>query len=124
MQDYQINAQHYYENSQETLEKKEFGKSGELLWGSIAEMCKAVYLHSTGEPMNSHMQIRDFLKGLFNTYRKKELKDWANSANLLHVNFYETFLDEHCFMEHYSKGVKLYVFLMNKLHSQKKEQKK
>ena len=64
IQEYQINARHYYENSRETLQKKEFGKAGELLWGAIAEIVKAISLKDTDYPINSHNQIRSFMSQL------------------------------------------------------------
>lgn len=119
IQTYELTAMHYYENSKETLSKKEFSKSGELLWGSIAEIAKALHLKETENPINSHSQIKEYLSQLSTIYRKDELKKWKNSAELLHVNFYETHLDEPAFMEHYNNALKLYAFLLSKLKSKK-----
>ncbi len=122
---YIVNASHYYENSKETLEKKELGKAGELLWGAIAETVKALFLHDYGKPINSHGAIRDFLKKLSTVYNKEVLEKWRRSADNLHVNFYETFLDEDTFLEYYENGEQLYAFLDSKLmKSRKKKQKK
>ena len=122
---YIVNASHYYENSQETLKKKEFGKAGELLWGAIAETVKALFLHDAGKPINSHEAIRDFLKKISTVYNKEILEKWRRSADNLHVNFYETFLDENTFLEYYENGEQLYAFLDSKLmKSRKKKEKK
>lgn len=111
MQTYLINAKHYYDNSQETLQKKEFGKAGELLWGAIAETAKALHLINSDVPLSNHNNIRDFLGTLSTSYSKKELDEWKNSADNLHVNFYETYLDEHRFLKEYTNGEQLLAFL-------------
>lgn len=120
---YVSNAAHYYDNSKETLEKKELGKAGELMWGAIAETAKALSLKD-GQPIRTHEQIRTFLSKLSTIYNKKVLDKWKKSADYLHVNFYETFLDEPTFLEHYEDGEQLYVFLDNQLIKSKKKKKK
>ena len=120
---YLVNAEHYYKNSQETLKKKEFGKAGELLWGAIAESIKALYMIETGKPMNSHNQIRDFLLRLSTLYNNEVLNKWGRSANNLHVNFYETYLDNNTFLEYYDDGVQLLALIQSKLIKKKKSKK-
>ena len=117
-----VNARHYYENSQDTLRKREFAKAGELLWGAIAETAKALYLKDYGEPIDSHYGIRDFLNSLSSSYRRTDLKKWKRSADDLHVNFYETHLDEPTFLEMYTDGVKLLEFLTSLLRKSRKRQ--
>jgi len=121
---YLVNADHYYKNSQETLSKKEYGKAGELLWGAIAESIKALYLGETGKPIDSHNQIRDFLNRLSTMYNKDVLDKWKRSVNNLHVNFYETYLDESTFLEYYEDGEQLVAFIQSQLIKKKKKQKK
>ena len=122
---YIANASHYYKNSQETLRKKELGKSGELLWGAISETVKALFLHDYGKPINSHEGIRKFLRNLSTEHNKEVLEKWRRSADNLHVNFYETFLDEPTFLEYYEDGEQLFAFLDSKfVRSRKKKEKR
>ena len=97
------------------MEKKEYGKAGELLWGAIAETAKALHLNNYEEPINDHQAIRKFLKKLSTIYKNKKLEQWRRSAESLHVNFYETHLDELAFMEYYGDGEQLYAFLANSI---------
>jgi len=115
IQKYLLNAKHYHENSTETLKKKELGKSGELLWGAIAESSKALHLKKYATPINTHNLIKEFLGKLSTIYRRKDLQVWKRSANSLHVNFYETHLDEPTFLEFYNDGLKLYAFLVSNI---------
>jgi len=121
---YLDNARHYYENSQKTLQKQEYGKTGELLWGAIAESVKAMHLQNNDVPINSHVEIRFFLKNLRNIYKQKDLQIWQRSANHLHTNFYETDLDEDTFLEYYQNGEQLYAFLNNKIMKAKRQKPK
>lgn len=87
------------------------GKAGELLWGAIAETAKALHLINSDVPLSTHQKIRDFLGTLSTSYRKKELMNWKRSADNLHINFYETYLDEPTFLEEYANGEYLLAFL-------------
>lgn len=121
---YLDNGKHYYENSQDTLQKKEYAKAGELLWGALAETVKAMHLQNNDSPINSHDAIRFFLKNLSNLYKRKDLQIWQRSANSLHINFYETHLDEDTFLEYYQNGENLYVFLLNKVMKGRRQESK
>jgi len=120
---YILNARHYYENSQETLKKKEFSKSGELLWGAIAETVKALFLYDYDQFSTSHGEIRNFLRRLSTLYTNNVLEKWRRSADNLHINFYEPFLDEPTFLEYYDDGEQLYAFLDSQLIKSKKTKK-
>ena len=120
---YLVNAEHYYKNSQEALKKKEFGKAGELLWGALAESIKALYMSDTGKPINSHNKIRGFLLQLSTLYNKKVLDKWNKSVNNLHVNFYETYLDDNTFLEYYEDGEQLLAFIQSQMIKKKKKPK-
>jgi len=105
------------------MKKREYGKAGELLWGTIAETAKAFHLQYYRMPIDSHNDIRKFLDSLYSIYKKKELREWKRSADNLHVNFYESYLDEPTFMEEYTNGVKLLAFLSGLLRKTRKETK-
>jgi len=111
IQTYLKNAIQYYENSQKMLKKKERGKAGELLWGAVAETAKAFSLNNYDKPINSHEGIKKFLARLSTTYKNEILETWRRSSESLHVNFYETHLDETTFKEYYDHGEQLYAFL-------------
>ena len=121
IQQYQISAEQYYDNSKEILNRNELAKAGELLWGAVAETAKALHLRDTDVPLNTHSQIKEFLFQLHIIYRRKELKTWKNSAELLHVNFYESFLEGQTFREHYQNAERLFAFLRSKLVPKKKK---
>lgn len=94
------------------LEKAELAKAGEFLWGAIAESIKALSLKYTGEPAKSHYEIRRALKDISLGYHNKGFdKDWPYVANLLHVNFYETFMEEEYFRANYEQGKMLLDFI-------------
>lgn len=43
------------------MNKDDYAKAGELLWGAIVEATKALSLKYTGEPIGDHKKIRRFL---------------------------------------------------------------
>jgi hypothetical protein len=94
------------------LNKGEYAKAGELLWGSIVEAAKALSLKYTGQPINDHKSIRTYLDKLCLGYSNKEYwRELNRSAERLHINFYESFLGKDEFWETYEYGKLLLTFL-------------
>jgi len=111
---YRRNAIGYYENSESLIKQKEFAKAGEMLWGAIAEGVKALNMIRTGEPVRDHAGIRRILKNIVLEYKKKGLNEqYSKAADNLHVNFYETFLDESDFFKQYDYAKLLFGLLMD-----------
>lgn len=96
------------------LNKCEYNKAGELLWGSIAEAAKALYLKYTGRPINNHNKIRSALDELCLQYNDIGFsRDWNKAADRFHVNFYETFMEKDEFLETYENGKLLLTFIQS-----------
>ena len=116
-----MNVKNYYENSQTMLKKGELAKGGELLWGAIAESIKALRLKYDAEPIRSHYQIRNALKEIALSYKKFRM-EWAESADLMHVNFYESFMDDESFRANYEKS-KMALFFIMRLNEKRGKEK-
>ena len=112
IQEYLKNSQVYYANSEKLLNEDESSKSGELMWGAIAEVVKALTLIKTKEPIKSHAMIREFLKQTVLENRHRGLTyDLKRAADNLHSNFYETNLEGQDFNIEYEKAKRLFAFL-------------
>jgi Archaeal PaREP1/PaREP8 family. len=59
--EYVKNAEKYLVNASEMLAKKDYNKSGEMLWGSIAELIKALGM-VYGKNLPKHRLLIDFIK--------------------------------------------------------------
>jgi hypothetical protein len=94
------------------LEKGELSKAGELLWGAIAESVKALPFKYGGEPIRTHNQIKYAFDEIALAY-KEFRKEWAESANLMHVNFYESNMDHESFSINYEKSRMALLFIMH-----------
>lgn len=99
---YEQKAKEYMSNAQKLLGERKLTKAGEFLWGAIAELVKAISVLS-GRPPISHKEVIDAGKHMALQLNDKEMfKLLDRSAQALHANFYEDFLSEDAFSEHYS----------------------
>jgi uncharacterized protein (UPF0332 family) len=113
---YVENLNHYYNNSQILLNKGEYPKAGELLWGSIVEAAKALSLKYTGQPISDHKRIKKYIDKLCLGYSNiEDCIKMRQAADRLHINFYETFLENDEFWETYENGRLLLSFLLGLL---------
>ena len=89
---YASNARHYLDNGLVFLRSGDTAKSGEFLWGSIAEALKAVAA-SRGIHLASHSGLRRFATALAREEEDASLVEGVHMAESLHSNFYETELE-------------------------------
>ena len=71
------------------LEREEFEKASELLWGSMALAVKAVAAFREIH-LRNHASIWDYARQLCHELGDQELFDAFRDANRLHTNFYES----------------------------------
>ncbi len=77
------------QNVYTALERGEFEKASELLWGSMALAVKAVAALREIQ-LRSHASIWDYARQLSHELGDQELFDAFRDANRLHTNFYES----------------------------------
>ncbi|MBM3942033.1 MAG: hypothetical protein FJ316_03735 [SAR202 cluster bacterium] len=90
--DYQSLSIHYLENSLHHLQAGEIAKAGEFLWGSVATALKAVAARRD-RGLRSHRELRAFARELARDSGQPDLWDKYLTAEHLHSNFYESFLE-------------------------------
>lgn len=87
------NSNRYWNQAQEHLKRKELAKASELAWGSVAEAIKALAA-TTGHMVKGHREVRSYIKIVSGQLQDPELYEYFKEVERLHVNFYETHLDE------------------------------
>jgi Archaeal PaREP1/PaREP8 family. len=106
--EYVKNAEKYLVNASEMLAKKDYNKSGEMLWGSIAELIKALGM-VYGKNLPKHRLLIDFIKKMAISLRDDELRRLVvERAQALHANFYENFIEVEDFPAYYNDAHKAY----------------
>lgn len=106
--EYVKNAEKYLANADELLAKKEYAKTGEMLWGAIAELIKALgMIYEKNLP--GHGILIEFIKRVANSLRDEELRRLVvERAQALHANFYENFIEVEDFPAYYNDAHKAY----------------
>ena len=79
--------------AEELLEKKDYPKASEKLWGAAAEMIKAVAA-KRGFALGTHRSLAEFVERLNREYPELDLGRAFDAAEGLHINFYEDHLPE------------------------------
>ena len=106
--EYVKNAEKYLVNANEMLAKKDYNKSGEMLWGSTAELIKALGM-VYGKNLPNHRLLIDFIKKAAILLRDDELRRLVvERAQALHANFYENFIEVEDFPAYYNDVHKAY----------------
>jgi len=92
----------FIQNSREFYIRKEFEKSGELLWGSLANMINIFSLLYTGKAKTGHQELIELVKQIAHDKKDERLftaiDKWGQK---LHANYYHGFLFEMDFVEIY-----------------------
>jgi HEPN domain-containing protein len=83
----------YLENAYAELQKGEVEKSGELLWGSVAEALKAFMMARKGLLIKEHREFRRIARELAKECADESISQVVAEADSLHSNFYEARLE-------------------------------
>jgi len=89
---YALASRHYLGNALGFLQRGEAGKASEFLWGSFAEIIKAVGT-SRGKPAPNHNAIRRLAATFAREAHKPIISQGLGVAENLHSNFHEVDLD-------------------------------
>ena len=86
-------ALHYSDNASLFLKQKEFHKAGEMMWGAMASILKAVAAKK-GKKVEGHSQLFSFAAKLSKNLDDKQIYMAFLEASNLHKNFYESDITE------------------------------
>lgn len=89
---YALASREYLGNALGFLQRGEAGKASEFLWGSVAEMVKAVGA-GRGRPAHTHASIRRLAAKLAEETHSPIISQGLGVAEHLHSNFHEVELD-------------------------------
>ena len=89
---YQERTRLYLANAAGMLRQRRPEKSGEFLWGAMAEALKAVAALKETR-LRTHAEIRRYARDLSKERGDDQLSTSFNIAEMLHSNFYEGFSD-------------------------------
>ena len=116
-------SEHYFNNLKDVLSKNEYRKASEYLWGTIAQLIKALaYLY--GIPLGSHKSIKIFIREIATEKNDEEYFKSFLFLEKLHVNFYDEIIEPEEF-QIYLKSANNFLNKTNRLITKKlKENKK
>jgi len=115
-------ADYYYDNYKKYRDLKKYNKASEFLWGALNNLVYALGV-VYGEKVSSHKKVKEFINNLSAICNKPELaKLFAESAEVLHANFYHDFLDEDSFKVHEENMEKL-LEMLSKILSEELEKR-
>lgn len=82
----------YFQEAERLLEQGDYPQASEKFWGAVATALKAV---ATGKRWrrSSHRDLRAVIRRLYRETRDAEYLDFFSTAETLHANFCEDFLD-------------------------------
>ncbi|MEM4970840.1 MAG: PaREP1 family protein [Sulfolobales archaeon] len=89
----------YFKNYQEYLDRREFEKASEMLWGILNNLASMLSMLYGGEPIRKHDELRMFMNVLAQRIREPEILRLYRSCEKLHANFFHSFMDEIDFEE-------------------------
>jgi hypothetical protein len=95
----------YLSNANELIEKKEYRKASELLWGAVTQSIKALAAIRNFS-IDIHSQFFDFLKNLSKEIGDGEIYALFLELNSLHRNFYDEIIREDDFPIYYEKVIR------------------
>lgn len=99
---YQRTRDHYFSNAQETIQKKEFRKASELLWGVITQSIKGLASLS-GLKIRRHDEFNKFLSEVAKEVGDEKIYHHFLELQSLHTNFYDEIILEKDFPYYYEK---------------------
>ncbi len=82
-------SRHYLLNASKFIDAGDSEKASEFLWGSLAEVIKAVAL-SKGFQLKKHGEIWTYVENLTKELEDKSIYNAFRHAHDLHINFYES----------------------------------
>ena len=90
---YRIRADKLFENAKIFLDKKEYEKTGEFLWGALAAYINAIIFIRTGEARYNHNKLVKAGEGIAKAVQDQDLlKAIKGTGQKLHANYYHGFL--------------------------------
>lgn len=98
----------YLENAEKMISEKEYSKAGEMLWGAIATLLKAIGIMYS-KPIRNHRELIEIAKYIALVENDEELrKAIVQYAQALHANYYEEFIDMDEFPKYQIEVMKAY----------------
>jgi len=105
---YVSHSKTYLKNAELLSKKKEFHKAGEMLWGSIALLLKAIGL-IYDRPTGNHKQLIKLAQHIYIITNDVDLRNGIKQyGEALHSNFYQHFIDEEGFYKHRTPVIESY----------------
>lgn len=83
---------HYYKNMEKTVNKGEYRKASELLWGAVTQSIKALASLS-GIIISQHKFFRTYTRDVARETRDTEYHELFLTLETLHRNFYDEKID-------------------------------
>ena len=98
----------YLKNARELLKKNKLNKSGEVLWGAISSLIKAIGI-IYNVPTRTHRKLINLAKQIALNKNDNEIRfGIIRDAKELHANFYQNFLEPDDLKEKWFSCVKVY----------------
>jgi len=106
-----IEERRLYDNYIRFYKERDFIKASEFVWGAINNLAYAIG-PTYGKRLRKHGETVQFLRELAKANGRGELREYINSAEALHANFYHGWMDEEVFEENARKVEELRKWLV------------
>ena len=101
-------SQLYLQNSNKMIQKKEYSKAGEMIWGAVAIVIKAIGIRY-GERTKNHKEIINLAKRIALQSQDNDLREGiVKYAGGFHANYYENFIEPEDFSIYFEKSMESY----------------
>lgn len=101
--DYLKMRDNYLSNANEMIERKEWRKASELLWGAVTQTIKAL-ASTSNVKIRTHEQFFDYIRDLGKEINDEEIYSLFLDLNALHKNFYDEIIPEKDFPFYHAKA--------------------
>jgi hypothetical protein len=106
IRDYETRAANLIRNANEFIQRREFEKVSEFLWGSIADYINALVILTTGKSIGGHKDLIEAGKRIALANNDKRLFDAIDRVGQqLHANYYHGFLSETVLRDYYAEVI-------------------
>jgi len=111
----------YSRNYVEYLQRRDYAKASEMLWGVVNNLASILSILHGGKPISRHDELRSFIQSLASALKREDIVKWFRACERLHSNFFHNFMDEETFEEHRAEAEKL-IDMLQRLVAEKLQQ--
>lgn len=111
-------VENYYRNYNDYLQRENYAKASEMLWGIINNIASILSILNGGKPISKHDELRRFINNIASMLRDSDIVEWYSACEALHANYFHDFMDKEMF-EHYRLHAEKLINILQQLVAEK-----